>query len=369
MRLLFVCRMFDGVVGGVERMSVMLMNSMVERGHDVSLFTWDHAAAQAYYPMHESIRWYRLDMGDPAQKAGAGLRFARMRRFRSWATSPAPDAVVAFQHGAFLFAAASLLVSRVPVVLAERNAPQRFDHTSEGRHRRLRFASMRLAAAITVQFESYVERYPAWLRERIVTIHNPVPRPQAFATPGADKSAHTLLSVGRLSYQKNLSTLVRAFAALADDCPDWNLRLVGDGDERGQLEQLVASLGLESRVAFPGSTRDTSAEYRAADLFCLPSRWEGFPNAVAEAMAHGLPVVGFRDCAGMSDLIRPGRDGALADGNGNVQSLSSTLKPLMTDSAMRVRLGLEARRVAEVYPPQRSFDDWERLLQKIARAS
>jgi glycosyltransferase involved in cell wall biosynthesis len=358
--------MFDQMAGGVERMSILLMNALVDRGHEVSLFTWDHPAARAFYPMHESIRWHRLNMGDPARSASAALRFSRAVAFRKYAAALQPDVVVAFQHGAFLFAAVSLVHKGIPVVLAERNAPDRLDHTSEGRHRGAMFLTMRMAAAVTVQFDTYVQRYPENLRARIVAIPNPVYRAEGFATPAADKPRRTLLSVGRLSYQKNYDALVRAFAGVAGHFPDWRLRIVGDGEERKALEGLAEGLGVATRVALPGAVRDVFAEYRAADLFCLPSRWEGFPNALAEAMAHGLPVVGYRECAGMSELVTPGCDGYLADGNGDPAALSAALKPLMEDAALRGRMGVEARRIADVYPPQRSFDEWERLLKRVA---
>jgi len=114
------------------------------------------------------------------------------------------------------------------------------------------------------------------------------------------------------------------------------------------------------------ATPDVSAEYRAADLFCLPSRWEGFPNALAEAMAHGLPAVGFRHCAGVNELILPGHNGQLADGNDDADTLAAVLGPLMLDSAARARMGMEARRITERYRPEKSFDDWEQLLRRVA---
>lgn len=366
MKILFVSRMFDQMAGGVERMAILLMNALVDRGHDVALFTWDRPEARAFYPMRESIRWHRLNMGDPRYSANVALRLARMYKFRRYAANVRPDVVVAYQHGAFLFAALSLARSGVPVVLAERNAPDRLDHTSEGRHRRAMFLSMRMAAAVTVQFESYIQRYPDPLRGRIVAIPNPVYGADAFAAPDADKARRTLLSVGRLSYQKNFSALVRAFASLEGDLPDWQLRIVGDGEERRALQDMAEGLGIGPRVSLPGAMRDVAAEYCAADLFCLPSRWEGFPNALAEAMAHGLPVVGYRQCAGMSELVTPGRDGQLAEGNGDPAALSAALKPLMEDAALRARMGMEARRIADVYRPQRSFDEWERLLKRVA---
>jgi GalNAc-alpha-(1->4)-GalNAc-alpha-(1->3)-diNAcBac-PP-undecaprenol alpha-1,4-N-acetyl-D-galactosaminyltransferase len=364
MRLLFVCRMLANGVGGVERISIHLMNAMVERGHEVSLFTWDRAPAQAFYAMRGEIRWHRLDMGDPARRASLPQRLIRMRRFRTCALTPRPDAIVAFQHGPFLFAALAAIGRGIPVILSERNAPDQFDHARAGRHRELTFLTMRLARAITVQFPGYIECYPAYLHPRIVVLPNPVARVTTRANPEGERTERTLLFVGRLSYEKNLPALLRAFARVSPDHPEWRLRIVGGGREQGSLGQLARELGVQERISLAGTTDDVAAEYRHADLFCLPSRWEGFPNALAEAMAHGLPVVGYRGCAGVNELIVSGRNGLLAEGNGDPDTLAAAIGTLMADAAARERLGTEARRIAETYEPERVFDAWEALFRR-----
>jgi glycosyltransferase involved in cell wall biosynthesis len=357
--------MFDQVAGGVERSAVNLMNAMADRGHDVTLFTWDLAGAQPFYPMNDAIRWYRLDMGHAERKAGTSLRLKRLSRFRGLARSWQPDVVVGFQHGAWLFAAVGLLGLDIPAVLAERNAPDRFDHLREGRRRWLVLQSMRCAAAVTVQCGKFVDRYPSYLRPRMTVIPNPVYSADGFAVLDGDKEQRTLLSVGRLSYQKNYPVLIDAFARVVDRFPDWRLRIVGEGEDRNAIESFVDRMGLRSHVTMDGATRDVSSEYRAADLFCLSSRFEGFPNTLAEAMAHGLPAVAFAGCAGMDELIAPGRNGQLAEGNGDPESLARALGRLMGDTGERVRLGEAARNITQRYRPDRVYDMWERLFGKV----
>jgi len=365
MRLLFVCRMLDRVAGGVERMAINIMNAMVDRGHDVTLFSWDLAGAQAYFEMHDSITWHRLDMGHAGRTASGLTRAKRTVKFRRIVRRSQPDAVIAFQHGPWLFAQIGLLGLNIPVILAERNAPARFDHTGAGHYRRLIWQSMRPAAAITVQCESYVEHYPAYLRSRMVVIPNPVFAAERHAEPAASKTQHTLLSVGRLSYQKNYSALIRAFAGVAGAFPDWRLRIVGEGEERPALETLVAELEMQDRVSMPGASRDIAPEYRAADLFCLSSRWEGFPNTLAEAMAHGLPVIAFAGCAGPGELIEPGQNGLLAEGNGNPNALAATLTALMGNAEVRGHMGSRATELVGKYEPNKLYDRWERLFRRV----
>jgi GalNAc-alpha-(1->4)-GalNAc-alpha-(1->3)-diNAcBac-PP-undecaprenol alpha-1,4-N-acetyl-D-galactosaminyltransferase len=361
MRILFVCRMFDQVAGGVERMAVNIMNAMVDRGHDVTLFTWDLTEAEPFYPMSDSIRWHRLDMGHAGRTAGNLLRARRALEFRRFARSLQPDVVIGFQHGAWLFAEVGLLGCDVPVILAERNAPDQYDHTSAGKYRKLIFQSMRTAPAITVQSPRYVDRYPAFLRSRIIVIPNPVYPADRFADPGTERSRRTLLAVGRLSYQKNYPALIAAFARLAPSHPEWQLRIVGEGEERRSLEDLIASTGLGDRIAMDGAVTDVAGKYAAADLFCLPSRWEGFPNTLAEALAHGLPAVAYAGCAGTDDLVEHGENGLLAAGNGDPTALAASLDASMGDAGERTRMGSKARSIGRQYAPDKIYDSWERL--------
>src|SRR5262249_17387767 len=235
--------------------------------------------------------------------------------------------------------------------------------------RRLRFIehqSFRFARCITIQFERYRDLYPAYLRARMVTIPNFVPQAARLARPGAPaaEGRWRLLSVGRLGYQKNFSVLIDAFAGLAERFSDWDLRIVGEGEDRGALEaQLAQRPGLKDRVSLPGAISEVEQEYAAAHLFCLPSRWEGFPNALAEALAHGLPAVGFAGCDGMPDLIEPGQNGALAIGNGDAAALADALAPLMADTAKRVTLGRKAVASVACYRPEEIFPLWEKMLR------
>ena len=368
MRLMFAARMIDHMAGGVERMIITIMNAMVARGHEVDLFTWDLRGAEAFYPMAPDITWHRLDMGSPSVKASKKLMWGRARTIRSLVCQRRPQVIVSFQDGPFLALRAYTLGLGIPVVAAERNAPTRFDHTSAGRHQRLIFQGLRSAARIAIQCESYRALYPAFLRERIACVPNPVlpavwrARPD---TPNPD-GRFRLLSVGRLCYQKNYSMLVEAFAQLAPAFPDWDLVIVGDGEDRARLESLVTERGLERRVTLPGVSASIAKWYASAQLFCLPSRWEGFPNALAEALAHGLSAVGFAGCAGVRDLIVDGSNGLLADGNGDAASLTVALTTLMGDPALRASMGLMAVDSVRQFDPPTIFSRWEQILSEAA---
>ena len=366
MRLLFSNRKMGGMVGGVQRAITTLMNGMVARGHEVSLLTWDQAGTEAFFPISPEISWHRLNLGDTATKASIRVRLRRAKAVRKVIREFKPQLIIGFRGGQFLVARLYSLGLGVPAIAAERNAPSRFDHMPGGsRWRLIEFNGMRLAKKIVIQLEGYRTQYPGYLRDKLVVISNPVSPVARFATPDRPdgKGRFRVLSVGRLSYQKNYESLILAFSALAEQFSSWDLMILGEGDERQKLESLVRETGFADRIRLPGAKTDVSEWYQDSHLFCLPSRHEGFPNALAEAHAHGLPAVGFAGCTGVNELIDDGKTGLLVQGNGNVQGLSQALETLMSGHAERRMMGASGRRAMEVFSPDSVMDAWERLFE------
>lgn len=369
MRILFVCRRFDNVAGGVERMATTLMNGMQARGHEVSLLTWDSSPdARSFYPMDSAIVWHKIAMGDPARKAGWWLRIKRALKVRALLRDVKPDVVLAFQDGPFMAIRLFGMGMGIPMIAAERNSPFRHAQIKSFPPFAVSCQMMRLATAITVQFERYRTGYPSFLHRKIVSIPNHVAPARRVADPaGAGQAPKILLGVGRLSSEKNFPALIEAFSRLSVEFPDWVLRIVGEGARRGDIEAQISALPPEvrGRIELTGASTDVPSFLSAAHVFCMPSLWEGFPNALAEAMAHGLPCVGFESCAGVSDLIAHGKTGLLAPGDFSVDSLVDSLRSAMADPALRVSLGAAAREAMRAYEPERVFDQWEALFSKV----
>ncbi|PZQ45827.1 MAG: glycosyltransferase family 4 protein [Micavibrio aeruginosavorus] len=364
MRLLFAYRAFDNIAGGVQKTSVDLMNEMVGRGHEVHLLTWDNANATSYFPLHENIEWHKIDTGSFKKRATWMARIQRMMRVRKLVSNICPDVVIGYQDGMFVAMRLYTAFMNVPVIAAERNAASRFQYIQAGKHKNLVFQSFRLAKFITVQCQSYPNDYPAYLRHKIRVISNPVYPAKCVAEPeGPNIDNKILLSVGRLGFQKNYAILVKAFAEIAAQFPDWTLKIIGEGEDRAKLESLIKSKKLTQQILLPGTTESVSEQYCSAHLFCLPSRWEGFPNALAEAMAHGLPCVGLDSCSGVRDLINPSRNGYLAKSQNDhdYKALSETLKKAMTDHTTRKIMGENARNDMTQYDPSVIYTMWENL--------
>lgn len=128
------------------------------------------------------------------------------------------------------------------------------------------------------------------------------PQPASAARP----PGKTIISVARLTAQKRLERLILAFARVRD--PEAQLLILGEGEERAALTRLVAELGLMDRVSMPGFVNDVAAALHAADLFVLPSDYEGLPAVVLEAMAANCPVLG-TDCFPAARALLDGAEG------------------------------------------------------------
>ncbi len=163
--------------------------------------------------------------------------------------------------------------------------------------------------------------------------------------------------------------MIEAFGQISTKLPEWKLVLVGSGEDEEKLKQLVEERNLSDRVDFVGITKDIDQVYVGSHLFCLPSRWEGFPNALAEAMVHGLPVIGYAGCAGVSQLITHGHTGILVEGNGSVENLAGGLEELMKNNDLRHVYGTAAVDSMKRFEPLKIFDRWEGLFSEVSGGS
>jgi glycosyltransferase involved in cell wall biosynthesis len=202
----------------------------------------------------------------------------------------------------------------------------------------------------------------------VQVIANPVMIP--LAQSGRKISPHTvfkkecsvLLAVGRLEAQKGFDLLINAFQTLVHRYPEWNLVILGEGNEQQQLMAQRDAAGLEQRVYMPGRVGNIAEWYECADVYVMSSRFEGFPNTLLEAMAHGLAAVSF-DCeTGPRDIIRDGVDGILVNPERGISGLSEALESIMTDRGRREAMGNAATYVREQFSMEKIGQLWDKAL-------
>jgi glycosyltransferase involved in cell wall biosynthesis len=202
------------------------------------------------------------------------------------------------------------------------------------------------------------------LGHRARVIHNPVLEPAIRRTPSeavTDVTARrVLVAMGRLAEEKGFTLLLRAFAMVAGKHPSWSLHIWGEGPQRPALESLAGRLGLVDRVRLPGFTMQPFDALTHADAFALSSLYEGFPNALCEAMACGLPVVSFNCSSGIPAIIRNGVDGVIVPAL-DVPAMAAALDRVMSSEEYRRQLATRAVEVVERFSVDKAMARWEQL--------
>jgi GalNAc-alpha-(1->4)-GalNAc-alpha-(1->3)-diNAcBac-PP-undecaprenol alpha-1,4-N-acetyl-D-galactosaminyltransferase len=348
--------------GGAEKNLALLANAFSQNGHAVTILTWSDQSGVQGYPLDPAVRVKPLALVSRSESFLRRVQSVmhRLKVLRQAIAISKPDVCISFIDVTNVYTLAASFRLSVPVVVCERIEPAWWPPTLLWRL--LRTVSYRQAQSIVVQTEPAKDQLARFLRRKTTVIPNPVIRP---ATPGAaPESSQLIVTVGRLEPQKRFDVLLHAVTALKDKHPDWRLLILGDGSQQLTLRALAHELGLSEMVLFEGRQRDLETYYQRAAVFVSSSDFEGFPNALAEAMATGVPVIA-TDTAGASALVRHGEDGFVV-ARGDVTALGNRLEFLAQNPAERRRLGDNARQVTDRFPLGDIVHRWERLIESAA---
>lgn len=367
MRILLVLPEFGP--GGAERVASLLANEWAKRGQEVSVTCFWGRDEKTFYSLHHAVDYKALDFPNIASPSPFQSRVRRYHRFRQHIKNKSPDVVISFLTRPNVL---TLLASRglgVPVVVAERNHPK-LRKVAPG-WRFLRNMLYPRADALVVQTEQVLQHYSHIAPKNTIVIPNPVRGTiarKAAPRKKPTKKRGRIVAAGRLVHQKGFDLLLEAFSNLAREYPLWELEIWGEGEDRANLEDMRDRLGLAGRVRFPGVTSDLRQRMRDGDLFVLSSRYEGFPNVLLEAMASGLPVVGF-DCPyGPSEIVKDGENGVLVDPE-DVDGLARAIDRLILNPELRAELSANAVGSLDSYRLGNVLEQWNNLLLEVTGAA
>lgn len=348
-------------LGGAQQVLAWLAGRLAEAGHHVSVLTLDNPDAPAFTPLSPAVRLIPLSLAAPSPDLRQALaaNFGRLRRLRKAILALHPDVVLSFQDQMNVLTLLAL-AGRTPVVVSERIHPAL--HPIGATWSLLRRLTYPRARAVVVQTSDIASFFSPCVRRRCVVLPNPVLPPPPGNGPA---QTPTLVGLGRLHRQKGFDLLLKAFALARREHPGWRLRIHGEGEERDALSKLCIELGLDVGDTLPGATREPYARLREAWAFALPSRYEGFPNALAQAMSCGLPVVATHCPGATAELVQHTESGLLVPPD-DVVALAEALARLMADEVLRQRLGRGALGVLERFAPDGIYRRWEALLTQAA---
>ncbi|RKN06469.1 glycosyltransferase family 4 protein [Streptomyces radicis] len=199
---------------------------------------------------------------------------------------------------------------------------------------------------------------------RVTALPNSVPEPRLAP---ADGEGRIVIAAGRLVRSKRHDVLIRAFARVVAERPDWRLRIYGKGDEHDRLRALIEELGLYNHVHLMGAYSPIEAEWVKGSIAAVTSSFEPFGMTIVEAMRCGLPVVSTNCPYGPAEIIEDGVDGRLVP-VGDEETLAGALLDLMRDDALRHRMGAAALARSRRYGPGPIVEQAEELFDDLLRS-
>lgn len=347
--------------GGAERVVLLLAQTLAARGHRCTLVTLDPRAPD-FYPVPAAVARVRLALPGHSGSALAAIRnnVVGLGTLGLGLHRLAADVVVSFGDTTNIKTILASTGRRWPVVVSERVDPATVQLPPAWTW--LRARTYRRAAALVVQTESvraWAERHVD--ATKVAVIGNPV----APSTHDASVRGDEIVLVGRLVPQKGFDLLLHAFAEAAREHPSWRVCILGEGPQRAELRALADRLGIAANVELVGEVRDVRARLARAGLFVLASRFEGFPNALLEAMAEGCPVIA-TDCpSGPAEILRDCPDAALVPTN-DADALATAIGRMLSSAELRRRCGDAVRRASIRFAPDAIAAAWERVLLRAA---
>ncbi len=345
--------------GGAERVLSILANSWAGMGREVVLVTTHDDGQPSFYPLDPDVRPLPILLSD-IPGGGHLSNLKRTRALRQIICGEAPDLVVSFLNYTNVLTLLACQGLAVPVIISERLDPR--VHRLSRLWDSLRRLTYPRAVVLVNQTEAAASWFRPWMGDRVRIIANPVLKPDlGEGDPEIVIEGPTVVAMGRLHPQKGFSTLLRAMRIVHEQRPDLRLVVLGDGDQRSELEGLRHQMGLDEVVDFPGRVRNPYKVLEQALMFVMSSVTEGFPNVLCEAMAVGLPVIS-TDCpSGPGEIITEGRDGLLVP-VGDPGTLARAILSLMADPETCRALGAAAQNVVSRFSLEATLKLWEEVL-------
>lgn len=341
--------------GGAERVTCNLASYLVQHGHQVEILTMSET--EKAYELDKRVS-VRILLSLKERKNTVMNTLIRMPRFWKYLKVNVPDAYIVMLPKTTIMLLMFRWLTKAKVIAAERVDPASYSN---------RIAKM---------LKKYAKRADGWVFQtedarkwyvdaiqdcRSIVIPNAV-NPVFIRPRYEEKKRKVIAGAGRLDVQKNFGLLIRAFAKIATEFPEYNLIIYGKGDEEQGLKSLAENLGLQDRIEFPGNIQNIAEEMEKNTMFVLSSDFEGMPNALMEAMALGLPCVSTDcPCGGPRYLIRDGVNGLLVP-VGDADEMAEAMRKILSDPDMAGNMGKEAMKIVKDLAPEKIYGLWENFI-------
>ena len=350
------------IKGGTERVATNLADYFASHGYRVTMVT--KYQKENEYSLNPEVARIISDISEEeitkSRIRNFKRRFCKLRNI--WKREK-PDVILSFIGKNNMMAILTSRFLGIPVAVSVRADPYQEYNRSW-----MRFAARQLFAlsdGVILQTKQCFDFFPEKVRQKAVILKNPISG-EFFRERYEGQRDKTIVAVGRVDENKNHEMLIRAFAGIAGDFPDYQLVIYGEGDCRQRLIQLVKELSLENQISLPGSINNVADAIYKASVFVLCSNTEGVPNTLIEAMIMGTAVIATDcPCGGPADLIEHQVNGILTP-VGDIQLMKENLQNLLKNLQRMKEFGEKAKKTADMFLPEKVYGKWEEYLISLS---
>jgi glycosyltransferase involved in cell wall biosynthesis len=346
--------------GGAERVISILANSFVNKGYEIKILIIN-SDGESVYNLNPKVEIEKIPS---ASIKNIYSMYKLIKSIRQIVSKYNPDVIISFMNDTCAITSLATIGMEYPIIYSERNDPL---NTNQGiKDRMYRFIVERLAKGFVFQSDGAKALYPKRVQDNAVVILNPIDTRKLPSYYSGERKKE-IVSVGRLQSQKNQEMLIKAYSNIAEEYPEYNLIIYGEGDLRELLQQKIECLGLKERVFLKGNIPNVLDEINKASMFAFSSDYEGLPNALIEAMALGLPCIS-TDCSpgGAAMLINNYENGILVP-TGDEQKFAAGLRYLLSNHSRAINMGIKAQRIIERTKESNIVSDWENYILLITQ--
>lgn len=343
--------------GGGERVTVNLANSLINRGHNVTILSLASQKNDNIFAVDPRIKIDYLGTGNRFKQQWINKIYSlnALRDYFGMINEP----TVALAIGAYPSLLLSLLPQRSTI---KKVGCQHHAFSALNKYwsllRRMFFNRLDLMVSLTEADRTKLKQ----VNPRVVVIPNAV---SFYPVNKAKLENKIILAVGRVDQPKGFDLLIDAFARITTDIPGWKLRIVGDGPQKNELVRHIEQSGLSGNIEWLPPTNNIEQQYMQAAMLVSTSRTEGLPMIMLEAQACGLPVVSFDIETGPNEIITDGKDGFLVKPF-DTKQMAHKIKLLCETQTLRTTFGENARQNALRFSPDKIIIMWERLFNQFS---
>lgn len=345
---------------GAERVMTNLASQFADDGYDVIFVTSFRTNGE--YLLSEKIKRYSLEKTEIKQSK-VKRNISRILKLRRLCKKEKPDVLIAFMGEPNFRAIVATIGLSVRTVVSVRNDPNR-----EYAGLIMKFVGkylLPMADGCVFQTEDAKQWFPVRMQRKSTIIFNAVK--QEFYRVERKPVDQLIVTVGRLSKQKNQKLLINAVAELKDDYPELKLRIYGEGVLENELNNLIMEKGMDGVISLEGQALDVPLKLSEADIFVLTSDYEGMSNALMEALAVGVPSIA-TDCpCGGSRMLICNKENGILIPVGDKSSLVRAIKELLDNPVKKKLISENAKYSAEVFSENVIYMQWKKYLEKVIK--